>query len=215
MVLVDGSRKRAEEHHADAFLGEEVPLIAIVFPGVGSTAMTRSLLTLTLLATMLACDPNSPTAFDEPRGEKSQYEQVREIMGAQFARSEITTVIERLNIALGNPADDPMRLLISHRRTLNSGIRYTILEDGIHREASVEDLAMIVAASFANQEVCRFNNGGTTQQFQEYLDCAEEAMQDDDCGEVVEMTEFVDSNGDTRVAISALTVVCEESLSSG
>ena len=146
-----------------------------------------------ILVAFACTDATTPSnhAVDERPEDNTGFAAVTAIMASPFDE----TTIRRLNIALGRPADAPMRVKIVE------SVRF----DGVRNDQG-PTVPTVVAADGGPDPVCSFESGGTYEEYREYVSCADSAG--DDCHEEIVMEHEIDSNGEITTHIRALHIHC-------
>ena len=144
-----------------------------------------------ILAAFGCTDATTPSnhVADERPEDNTGFAAVTAIMASPFDE----TTIRRLNIALGRAADAPMRMKIVE------SVRF----DGV-RNAQGPTVPTVVAANGGPDPACSFESGGTYEEYQACVSCADSAG--DDCHEEIVLEHEIDSNGAFTTHISALHI---------
>lgn len=146
-----------------------------------------------ILAAFGCTDATAPSnhAADERPEDNTGFAAVTAIMASPFNE----TTIRRLNIALGRPADAPMRVKIIE----------SVWFDGVRNDQG-PTVPAVVAADGGPDPACSFESGGTHEEYQAYVSCADSAG--DDCREEVVLEHEIDSNGAITTHLRALHIHC-------
>ena len=160
-----------------------------------SSIRSGSLAVLTaVLVSTVACGNEVPTTPEAP---PSSFAAVQAVMAAPF---DYRTTVAKLNNAMGREIDAPMAVVMSWQ--LSSEILWTVAE-------STRDSAEVgrpAISAYGPDPVCESENGGSAEEWDEYVDCAEVAK--GQCRHELVTSVDVDDNAVARVTIDALHVHC-------
>ena len=160
-----------------------------------SSIRSGSLAVLTaVLVSTVACGNEVPTTPEAP---PSSFAAVQAVMAAPF---DYRTTVAKLNNAMGWEIDAPMAVVMSWQ--LSSEILWTVAES----TRDVAEVGRPAVSAYGPDPVYEFENGGSAEEWNEYVDSAEAAK--GQCRHELVTSVDVDDNGVARVTIDALHVHC-------
>ncbi len=158
-----------------------------------SSIRSGSLAVLTaVLVSTVACGNEAPTTLEAL---PSSFATVQAVMAAPF---DYRTTVAKLNNAMGREVDAPMAVVMLWQ--LSSEILWTVAEG--RRDAA--EVGRPAVSAYGPDPVCEFENGGSAEEWDEYVHCAEAAK--GQCRHKLVTSVDVDDNGVARVTIDALHV---------
>lgn len=147
-----------------------------------------------VLVSTAACGNEAPTTPETP---PSSFAAVKAVMAAPFDH----TTVAKLNSAMGRDIDAPMAVVMSWQ--LSSELLWTVAEG----TRDVAEVGRPAVSAYGPDPVCEFENGGSAEEWREYVDCAENAK--GDCKHELLTSVDVDGDGIARVTIDGLHVHCK------
>ncbi|MCY3547645.1 MAG: hypothetical protein OXH49_12265 [Gemmatimonadetes bacterium] len=121
------------------------------------------LLTLLAVLAVQACDTTSPATFEEPS--QTRFEEFKELTSTPLTDADLPAVAKKLNRLLGRDPDSPVRFVSSV--SFGSRSLHVTNVDG-----STETPWMTTAASAASDVVCSVDSGDSTEEWDEFIECA-------------------------------------------